>query len=140
MAALLIASAAVLLLIMAAVTWQHWPRPQHGGITFGTEDAVEFVASRVDSGVLEHLGRAGVRRIVEWEVYYMQGLAQEDRRQPVVSIAGDYDPAVEYIVNQIASRHGLTYAASDVGKVLEELASYMASIGAIGSRAERELP
>jgi len=136
MPGLVIAAIAVLLLITAAVTWQHRRRPERGEVTLGTEDAVEFIVSRIDAEVFERLGRTGLRRIVEWEIFYLQGLAQEDRRHPVDSIAGDYQPAVIYIVSQIATRHGATYAASDVGKVLEKLVGYMASIGAIGQIAE----
>lgn len=105
-------------------------------VTLGTEDAVEFMVSRLDAAILERLGRTGLRRIVEWEIYYLQGLAQEDRRQPIAAIAGDYEPAVWYIMSQVAKRHGATYSAADVGKVLDELVSYMALIGAIGPKAE----
>lgn len=133
---LAIAAIAVLLLVMVAVTWQHGRHPLQGEVILGIDDAVEYMVARVDSAILERLGRTGLRRIVEWEIYYLQGLAQEDRRRPIDAIAGDYEPAVSYIVNQIATLHGATYAASDVGRVLEVLVSYMASIGAVGPRAE----
>jgi hypothetical protein len=135
---LVVALFAVLLALSAVVIWQHSARTGPDEITFGINDAVEFILPRLDSEVAMRLGRAGVQRVVEWEVFYLQGLAQKRRTQPVVTVAGDYEPAVEFIAAEILRRHGLTYSLSDVGGVLNEQVAYLESIGAIGDEAGGE--
>jgi len=135
---LAVALFAVLLAVTALVIWQHASRTQPAEITFGVTDAVDFILPRLAPDVAARLGRAGVQRIVEWEIFYMQGLAQERRSQPVVTVAGDYEPAVEYIVSEILRRHAVTYPAADVSAVLDEEVAYLASIGAIGEVAGGE--
>jgi hypothetical protein len=123
---------AVLLLVVAIVVWQHASRSGESEATFGVLDAVEFILPRLDPTVSARLGRQGVQRILEWEIYYLQGLAQPDRRQPVTTVAGDYQPAIDYITAQIALRHGASYPAPDVAAVLRQEVAYLAEIGAIG--------
>ena len=126
---------AVLLLIVALVAWQHAQRTGPREVTFGIENAVSFVTPRLEADVRTRLGRDGVRRIVEWEVFYLQGLAQDDRRHPVETVAGDYGPAVDFVVAEIARAHDRTYSSGDVGAVLALSAAYLQSIGAIGEQA-----
>lgn len=126
---------AVLLFIVALVVWQHAQREGPREVTFGIENAVSFIDSRLDGEIRQRLGKDGVRRIVEWEVFYLQGLAQDDRRQPVETVAGDYGPAVEFIRGEIARTHDRTYSADDTGAVLALGVSYLQSIGAIGEEA-----
>lgn len=133
--ALVVPLVSLLLIVAALVLWQHSRRGTPAEITYGVEDSVAYIYERLVSDVAQRLGRAGVRRIVEWEVFYLQGLAQPDRRQPVVSVAGDYPPAVDFIMGEIARRHGLTYSVEDISAVLELEASYLESIGAIGEEA-----
>jgi hypothetical protein len=135
---LAVALFAVLLAVSALVIWQHASRTQPQEITFGVTDAVDFILRRLAPEVAARLGRAGVQRVIEWEIFYLQGLAQDRRRQPVVTVAGDYEPAVEYIVAEIFRRHAVTYSASDVSAVLDEEVAYLASIGAIGEVAGGE--
>ena len=130
----------VLLVVAGLIAWQHAQKLGRAGsavtdITYGIEDSADYVFSRLDPEVAARIGRNGVRRIIEWEIFYLQGLAQPDRRQPVVSVAGDYPPAVEYIAREIANKHGLTYSDGDIGAVLELEALYLESIGAIGEEA-----
>ncbi len=51
----------------------------------------------LDDEVRVRLGKAGVRRILEWEVHYLQGLAESKRAKDVTVVAGGHGPAVEYI-------------------------------------------
>jgi hypothetical protein len=133
--ALVITLAAVLLVILALVIWQHAQREGPREVTFGIENAVSFITPRLEAEVQKRLGKDGVRRIVEWEVFYLQGLAQEDRRHPVETVAGNYGPAVEFIRSEIARVHDRTYSAVDIGAVLALGVSYLQSIGAIGEEA-----
>jgi hypothetical protein len=126
---------AVLLVIVALVVWQHAHREGPREVTFGIENAISFITARLDGEVQKRLGTDGVRRVVEWEVFYLQGLAQEDRRQPVETVAGDYGPAVEFIKGEIARVHDRKYSASDIGAVLALGVTYLQSIGAVGDAA-----
>ena len=126
---------AVLLVMVALVIWQHAQREGPKEVTFGIENAVSFITARLDPDVHKRLGTDGVRRVVEWEVFYLQGLAQEDRRHPVETVAGAYGPAVEFIKGEIARVHDRTYSAEDIGSVLALGVTYLQSIGAIGEIA-----
>lgn len=121
----------ILLVVGALVLWQHASRGG-GEITFGMEDAVTFVMARLPDETKHRVKEGGVRRILEWEVFYLQGLAQENRRVPVETVAGSYRPAVDYIKDQIFQRHSLEYSEGDIEGVLDLGVEYLASIGAIG--------
>jgi hypothetical protein len=123
----------VLLIIAALVIWQHAPQRTTSPV-YGVEDAVGYVMARIDRETATRLGEAGVRRILEWEVYYLQGLAQKNRSQPVETVAGNYEPAVAYIGEQIKDVLGRSYPAEDIAKVLDLEVAYLASIGAIGDQ------
>ena len=122
---------ATLLLIAALVVWQHAQRISTSP-TYGVEDAVAFVEKHLDRSTRARLGEAGIRRILEFEVFYLQGLAQEDRRNPVETVAGPHGPAIDYILEQIDLQLGRTYSPDDVASVLEADVQYLDTIGAIG--------
>ena len=82
--------------------------------------------------------RSDIQRVLEWEIYYLQGLAQKRRKDPVETFAGGGEAAVSYITGQIAEKHGVTYDASDVAEVLKLEADYLVSIGAVGNVVEGE--
>ena len=126
---------AVLFLVVALVTWQHARRAGPREVTFGIVNATSFVETRLEPEVRSRLGLDGIRRIVEWEVFYLQGLAQENRRRPVETIAGDHEPAVAFIRDEIARSLDRNYSAGDIASVLSLVAGYLESIGAIGDQA-----
>ena len=121
----------VMLLISALIVWQHGTRGG-GEITFGVEDAVLFVYTRLPGEARERVKETGVRRILEWEVFYLQGLAQKDRQTRVEVVAGVHAPAVRYIKRQILQGQSLEYSEADIENVLGLGVEYLASIGAIG--------
>ena len=125
----------VLLIIAALVVWQHASR-RPGSPTYGVEDAVAYVYPRLERTTQSHLGEAGVRRILEWEIFYLQGLAQENPLVPVETVAGPYEPAVDFIRQRIEHIHGHPYSLDDIKAVLEVQVAYLAAIGAIGSQLE----
>lgn len=133
--ALVVTLLGVLLVIAGLIAWQHAQRSSANEVTYGVEDAVAYIHARLDPRIAERLAVAGIRRIIEWEVFYLQGLAQPDRRQPVVSVAGDYPPAVEFIGLHIAQDHGVTYSDEDISAVLDIETGYLDSIGAVGKKA-----
>lgn len=125
--------AAVFLLIVAAMLWQEAKaRSMPGDPVYVVEDAVAFITARLEGDATERLRTADVRRVIEWEVYYLQGLAQENRRNPVDTIAGGDEKAVEWIAGQIADKHGVSYPREDIVEILRLEAEYLVSLGVVG--------
>jgi hypothetical protein len=125
--------AVVFLGVVGMLVWQEArKRSFDEGPVYVVEDAVRYIEERLPEDVAGRLRRADVRRIVEWEVYYLQGLAQAHRRDPVETVAGGAEPAIEYIAEQISTRHGAAYAHDDIREVLRHEAGYLQSIGAVG--------
>ena len=124
---------AIFLLIVAALMWQEARSRGSGGqLVYVLEDAVDLVMQNLSEDLGQRLTRSDVLRILEWEVFYLQGLAQTDRHRPVETVAGGWAEAVDYVTRQIAERHGVTYDSDDVAAVLAIEGEYLASIGAVG--------
>lgn len=132
---------ALFLLIVGLMVWQEAKRrPGPPERAYVISDAVRFVIGRLDDQTRARLGRSGVQRIIEWEVHYLQGLAQKSRRDPVETVAGGSDSSIDYVVIQIAEVNGVTYDRSDVAEVLRLEADYLMSIGAVGEAVEPDQP
>lgn len=120
---------AVLIMVGAAAVWRRAGSAADGEPpAYVVSDAVEFIHNRLQIS----LRRPDVQRIVEWELFYLQGLAQKNRRQPVETVAGGVAPAIEFIADRISAKHGVAYALDDIRRVLELEAAYLFSIGAVG--------
>lgn len=103
-------------------------------------DAVDFAMGSLDPELLERIGKAGVRRIIEWSTHYLQGLAVPSRRRQGLSVvAGGEGSAIEYIQYQLATS-GHEYPAADIAGVLAAEAEYLAAIGALGERVKEQEP
>lgn len=105
-------------------------RPGSEQIIYGVEDAVDYICAGLDP--LLGLRRSDVKLIIEWEVFYLQGLAQERRWEPVDTVAGGFGPALDYLQAQIAETHKLSYPRAHLEQVLALEAEYLVSIGAVG--------
>jgi len=126
----------VFLLIIALVVWQEAKgRPSYEPLEYVVEDAVKHVNEGLPQG--SALTKADIRRILEWEVFYLQGLAQDDRSNPVATVAGGHDASVEYIVSQIQATHAVSYSPEDIQNVLSLEADYLMAIGAIGEPVDQ---
>ena len=126
--------AAIFLFIVAALMWQEAKsRTFDEGPVYVIDDAVTFITGRLAPDIGARLERSDVLRILEWEIYYLQGLAQKRRATPVETVAGGVDAAVGYITSEIAETNKVTYDSSDVAAVLGIEAEYLASIGAVGA-------
>jgi hypothetical protein len=124
---------AILLVVVGALVWQEARRrPSPAEKAYVIDEAVRFISSRLPDEVRGRLRGGGVKRVIEWEVFYLQGLAQKSRRQPVETVAGGSDASIDYIVDRIAVVNGVTYDRGDVGEVLRLEAEYLMSIGAVG--------
>ena len=127
----------VLLVIVAMLVWQEAKRrPSYEPLEYVVNDAVKHISERLPDDCA--LKNADVRRILEWEVFYLQGLAQDDRRNPVETIAGGHELSVEYIADQIHSKHGVSYPQDDIAEVLRLEADYLVAIGAVGEPVGEE--
>lgn len=124
---------ALLCLIVGVLLWQEAKRrPQQPVGDYVVDDAIRFIDAQLDPAMRDRIGVAGIRRIIEWELHYLQGLAQKRRRTPVETVAGGSDASIDYIVTQIAQVNGVTYDRGDVAEVLRLEADYLLSIGAVG--------
>lgn len=130
---------ALFCVIVGVLVWQEAKRrPGSEPPSYVVEDAVRYITARLPDEVRVRIGVVGVRRVIQWEVHYLQGLAQPDRRNPVETVAGGSDASIDYIVSQIADVNDADYDARDVGEVLRLEADYLNSIGAIGEPVDLE--
>jgi hypothetical protein len=127
----------VFLVILALVVWQEAKRrPSYEPLEYVVDDAVKHIETGLEAEGNDHLSRGDIRRILEWEVFYLQGLAQEDRKNPVETVAGGHEASIDYITEQIAQKHGVTYSRDDVENVLRHEADYLFRIGAVGEQVD----
>ena len=123
------------LVIIALVVWQEAKRrPSYDPLEYVIEDAVKHVSAGLDE--ISQLSKPDIRRILEWEVFYLQGLAQKNRSTPVETIAGGHEDSVGYIGEQIETKHGVAYSSADIEEVLRLEADYLMAIGAVGEPVE----
>lgn len=127
--------AAVFFAVVAVLLWQEAKRRRDSDeAVYVISDALRHIKDHLDPEIGERVGDAGIQRIIEWGLFYLQGLAQPDRRRPVETVAGGSPTAVDYIARQIAKRHGIEILSDDIRAVLETEARYLRSIGAVGKR------
>lgn len=125
----------VLLVIVALMVWQEAKRrPSYEPLEYVVNDAVKHIAERLPEG--SDLPNADIRRIIEWEVFYLQGLAQDKRSNPVETVAGGHDLSIDYIADQIRTKHGASYSHGQISEVLRLEADYLVAIGAVGNPVE----
>lgn len=128
--------AGVFLSVIAALMWQEAKKRSYDeGAVYVVDDAVDFIHGQLAGRTL---ARSDVKRIIEYEIFYLQGLAQKKRSRPVDVVAGGNEAAIDYITERIADAHGVSYPGDDVRAVLELEADYLASIGAVGEPVENE--
>lgn len=131
--------AGLFLLIVAVMAWQEGSR--RGGpveAAYVINDAVDYAVSQLPPEALERLGTSGVKRIIEWSAFYLQGLAdRKAARRGISVVAGGDERAVEYIQRELA-RRSHHYAKDDIRAVLNEEGRYLASIGVVGDPVDED--
>jgi len=110
--------------------WQEARKRTRPDPAYVVEDAIAFAWEGLDDEVRSQLSKTDVRRIFEWEVYYLQGLA--DRRARGVDIVAGSDLAIEFIRAKTTAAHGADYSPEDIRAVLALEALYLDHIGAVG--------
>ena len=100
---------------------------------WGIEDATDFVLADLGEPARSRLGRDGVRRVVEWQVYFLQQLARDDPDVPIV--VGVTEGTVAHISAMVA-RQGHPMAEADIEAVLGGIGAYLVAIGVVGTEAD----
>ncbi|HSR45428.1 MAG TPA: hypothetical protein VLT15_09385 [Acidimicrobiia bacterium] len=123
---------AVFLGLLAIMLWRNSKvRGVPVEAVYSIEDAVGFVSARLAGTT--HLARRDIRRILEWEVHFLQMQARRAHRAGGGDIvAGGTDDAVEYIQAQAAAKQSAEYGEEQIRAVLAGEAAYLQSIGAVG--------
>lgn len=129
MAAVFLALGLLILLILVALAfyWQGSIRLPGRVVSYGVEDSIKYITPRLSESTSEVIGAKSVRRILEWEMKFLQDTLDSDSEQVVV-LGGD--AAAAYVLEQTL-RQGFEYDPAIVAEVLQLQAEYMASIGAI---------
>jgi hypothetical protein len=105
-------------------------RPSEVAIVYSVEDAIDFVWDGLSDETRTSVGRSDVRRILEWEMHYLQ--RPDHREGPAV--VGGIDAAAYAQERSIAQGYG--YEPPFIFEVLDLQAAYLAQLGAVGGQAE----
>lgn len=129
MAAFLFALGLLILLVIVGLAfyWQGSIRLPGAAVSYGVEDSIRYITPRLAESTREQIGAKSVRRILEWEMKFLQDRLSGDEDEVVVLGGSD---AIEYVLEQTA-RQGFEYERSVVAEVMQLQAEYMESIGAL---------
>jgi len=121
------------LAVAVAFAWQERRRLPDRAVVYGIEDALDFVVRRLSPETAKTVRRADVRRILEWEMRYLQ---DPTLRGGEIAVVGGIE-AAEYAQDQ-AFAHGFSYDAAVIIEVLDLQAEYLAELGAVGAPVDPE--
>lgn len=126
--------AATLTVVLAAVAvafwWQERRQRPEPVVVYGVEDALDWIVPRLSPAAAARLGRDDVRRILAWEMRYLQD--PDLRPTDEVVVVGGLE-AAEYAQRR-AVTEGHPYDGDMIIEVLDLQAGYLAAIGAVGER------
>ncbi|MCZ7532500.1 MAG: hypothetical protein M5U23_03670 [Acidimicrobiia bacterium] len=123
----------VVLAFGIAVFWQESKRMQQSTTIYGVEDSIDFVWEAL--GEDNHgLAKSDVRRILEWEMHYLQQPHLWEGEGAAV-VGGE---ASAVYVQEQALATGYPYEPEQIYAVLDYQAAYLHAIGAIGNQASDE--
>ncbi len=124
---LLIVLGLVFLFVAFAFAWQEKRSEEEDVTIYSVEDSIAYVYERLSEPHRGNLNKLDVRRILEWEVRWLQDPGVHGDT-PIV--AGGL-PSAEYAQDSLA-RQGYVYDGPEIIEVLDLRAEYLAAIGAIG--------
>ena len=110
----------------------HRRRLDDGAVIYGVDDAIVYIWERLPENLMGVIDRADIRRILEWEMLYLQ----QPSRRSGPAIVGGLDAAA--FVQQRAYETGHPYEPEPIFAVLDLQADYLQAIGAIGNPVEPE--
>ena len=128
---------AILLLIVAAMVWQETRKVPEGTPVYVLEEAVPYVFRRLSDDALTRLDTDDVQRMLEWEVFYLQGLdlPRTERNGDLAGrVAGSHDAVL--FVEERCTDKGYEYLYEDIAEALAHNVEYLITIGAVGPEAE----
>ena len=128
---LLLALVAVLVIFGVGLLLQE-RTPREVAIVYSVEDALDFVWNGLSKSTKAEVGRGDVRRILEWEMHYLQ---RPDHREGAAIVAG-VDAAA--YAQERAIEQGYGYEPSVIFAVLDLQAAYLAELGAVGEQAGQD--
>ncbi|MCP3975087.1 MAG: hypothetical protein GY720_11415 [bacterium] len=139
---LLIILSVVFLIVALGFGWQEKRAMAEDVTIYSVEDSIAYVAANLAPDTAQIIKRSDVRRILEWEVRYLQdpGVRAGDG----TVIAGGL-PSAEFAQGTLETM-GFPYDGPHIIEVLDLRAEYLAGIGAIGEPlsadeiAQLELP
>jgi hypothetical protein len=106
---------------------EHGRRVDDGVAVYGVDDAVIYIWERLPEGITASIGQSDVRRMLEWEMLYLQ---QPTKREGP-AVVGGVD-AAEFVQDH-AYATGHPYEPEEIFTVLDLQSDYLRAIGAIGS-------
>lgn len=101
-----------------------------GTIIYGVDESIEFVWERLAPEAREGLRRDDVRRILEWEMHYLQ---RPSERHGSAAIVAGVDAAT--YAQERAWEAGYSYEPELVLAVMDLQGEYLLAIGAVGDEA-----
>ena len=121
----------VVLAFGVAMFWQESKRMTSREAIYGVEDSIEWIWEGLGEDT-HGLNRGDIRRILEWELFYLQqpDLWEADG-QPVVG-----GEAAAAFAQEKSLESGNVYEPDQIYAVLDLQASYLQAIGAIGDPAD----
>ena len=125
---LLVILGLVLLGVAFGFAWQGRRTEADELAVYSVEDSIRFVTERLTAETAQTIKPSDVRRILEWEVRYLQDPAVRDDGGPVVAGGG---PSAEFAQESLA-RLGHAYDGPEIIEVLDLRAEYLRQIGAVG--------
>ena len=128
---LLLALVAVLVVFAVGLFLQE-RRPREVAIVYSVEDSIDFVWERLGEEAKAQIGRGDVRRILEWEMHYLQ---RPNHREGAAVVGGI--EAAAY-AQERAIEQGYGYEPEVIFEVLDLQAAYLAELGAVGDPAPEE--
>lgn len=139
---LLIILGLLFLVVALGFAWQERRAIAEDVAIYSVEDSITYVVGRLSEDTAETIQQSDVRRILEWEVRYLQDPAV--RADDGAVVAGGL-PSAEFAQETLA-RMGFAYEGPHIIEVLDLRAEYLQQIGAVGQPlsadeiADLELP
>ncbi len=123
----------VVLAFGVAMFWQESKRMRQNAAIYGVEDSIEWIWEGLGEDTMG-LTRGDVRRILEWEMHYLQ---QPDvwKADGAPIVGGQASAAY---AQERALSEGYQYEPDQIYAVLDLQASYLVAIGAVGEPVDAE--